>query len=450
MGRSITSRRGRLPAPRVFANDSSLTQFSGLVPFIRFLVGKLDIVSRLVRVAPSDGRKLVFKRHLVLLTFLVGAVAGVERLDHLAWLRGDAVLVKFLRLPRWPVRKVFSQALAGVTDRGIAALQALIADVGLAPLRGQGRAVLDVDSSAIVAFGAQEGTCFGYSGKGRNRRRHHPLVASVAETRAVVHADYRDGSAIDAEEAIAFVLRSLTVMRGILSAGAEVILRADSGFWSNKMGAWLMDQEVPFIFSLPLRPGVKLMLRATRWRGLDGDPDIQGTVIPGARLGMDPRLRVLGIRRRVFDAKAPPQGKRIDGCERWRYQALVTVMTGQPDDLWRFYNGRADCERIFKVARKALGMGRLVGQQLRANETAFLLRILAFNADLRFQAHAEERAAEAGQPAMRMGLVARQRRFFNAAGRLLRTHGRWVLRVRDNPVVERLWAFYAPELLNLE
>ena len=79
MGRSITSRRGRLPAPRVFANDSSLTQFSGLVPFIRFLVGKLDIVSRLVRVAPSDGRKLVFKRHLVLLTFLVGAVAGVER-----------------------------------------------------------------------------------------------------------------------------------------------------------------------------------------------------------------------------------------------------------------------------------------------------------------------------------------------------------------------------------
>ena len=450
MGRSITSRRGRLPAPRVLANDRSLTQFSGLVPFIRFLVEKLDIVSRLVRVAPSDGRKRVFKRHLVLLTFMVGAVAGVKRLDHLAWLRGDAVLLKFLRMPRWPVRKVFSQALAGVTDRGIAALQALISDVGLRPLRGRHRAVLDVDSSAIVAFGTQEGTCFGYSGKGRNRRRHHPLVASEAETRAVVHADYRDGSAIDADEAIAFVLRSLNVMRGILSVGAEVILRADAGFWSNKMGEWLMEHGVRFIFSLPLRPGVKLMLRTTRWRGLDGDPDIQGTVISGARLGMDPRLRVLGIRRRVFDPKAPPQGKRIDGCEQWRYQALVTVMTGQPEDLWRFYNGRADCERVFKVARNALGMGCLVGQQLRANETAFLLRILAFNADLRFQAHAEEQASAAGRPAIRMGLVTRQRRFFNAAGRLLRTHGRWVLRVRDNPVGERLWAFYAPELLNLE
>jgi hypothetical protein len=34
------------------------------------------------------------------------------------------------------------------------------------------------------------------------------------------------------------------------------------------------------------------MLRATWWRGLDGDPDIQGTVIPGARLGMDRRRRV--------------------------------------------------------------------------------------------------------------------------------------------------------------
>lgn len=228
---------------------------------------------------------------------------------------------------------------------------------------------------------------------------------------------------------------------GVLSAGAEVILRADAGFWSNKMGAWLMDQEVPFIFSLPLRPGVKLMLRATRWRGLDGDADIQGTVTPGARPGMDPRLRVLGIRRRVLDAKAPSQDKRIDGCERWRYQALVTVMTGQPADLWRFYNGRADCEHIFKVARKALGTGRLVGQQLRANETAFLLRILAFNTHLRFQADAEERAAEAGRTADGRSACARTRS--SCSGRRSTLPLRWLLRsqsLRNSRVPGRVGA----------
>ena len=447
MGRSNSTRRGPLPAPIVLPNDLTLTQFSGLAPFIRFLVESLDIVSGLRRALPPDGKKRVFAQHLVLFAFLACAVAGVHRLAHLEWLKGDAVLVKFLRLPRWPVRKVFSDALASVSDRGVGALRELIADVGLAPLRGRDHAVLDMDSSAIVAYGTQEGTRFGYSGKGRNRRRHHPLVASVAETRAVVHADYRDGSAIDADEAIAFVARSVAVLRGYVAVSARVVLRADSGFWSRKMGAWLMEQGIPFIFSLPLRPGVKLMLRNTRWRGLDGDPDIQVTAMPGARLGMDSRLRVLAIRRRVLDPKAPPQGKVIDGCTRWRYQALVTAMEGVPEDLWRFYNGRSDCERIFKVARGALGMGQLIGQKLRANETAFLIRLLAFNADQRFQAHAEARADGDKRPVLRMGLIARQRRFFMAAGRLLRRQGRWVLRVRDNPVVERMWGFYAPDLI---
>ena len=450
MGRSITSQRGPLPAPLVRANDGNLTQFSGVVPLVRYMSDKLDIVQRLCWIVGHDGARRVYARHLVLFTFMVGSLVGVHRLAHLEWLRDDAVLLKFLRLPRWPVRKVFSQALAGLSSRGVQRLVALIADVGLAPLRGRDGAVVDMDSSAIVAFGQQEGALFGYSGKGRNRRRHHPLVASVAEIRTVVHADYRDGSGIDAQEAISFTTQALATVRAALAKGARIVLRADSGFWSKPFSGWLLEQGVPFIFAMPLRPAVKWMLRNTRWRGLDLDPDIQVTVLRGERLGLDPRLHVIGIRRRVHDAKAPPQGKSIDGCKHWRYQALVTCMDGEPEDLWRFYNDRSDCERIFKVARGALGMGWLIGHKLRANETAFLLRLLAFNVDQRFQQHAEEQARLRRRPVLRLGLLARQQRFYQAAGRLLRSSGRWVLRVRDNLATARLWDFYAPELVAVE
>lgn len=450
MGRSITTRRGPLPAPVVQANDGNLTQFSGVVPLVRFMNEKLDIVRHLRRVAGHDGRSRRYAPHLVLFAFVVGALTGVQRLAHLEWLRGDAVLLKFLRLPGWPVRKVFSGALSRLTDGGVQRLTDLVAEVGLAPLMGRSSAVVDMDSSAIVAFGTQEGAEFGYSGKGRNRRRHHPLVASVAELRTVVHATYRDGSGIDANEAIEFAACAIGRVRAALASGARVLLRADSGFWSNAFAAWLLDQAIPFIFAMPLRPGLKLMLRTTRWRGLDQDADIQVTVLPGAKLGIDARLQVVGIRRRVHDAKAPPQGKRIEGCTRWRYQALVTCMEGAPEDLWRFYNDRADCERVFKTARGALGMGWLVSQKLRANEAAFLLRLLAFNIDLRFQAHVEEEARREHRPLLRMGLCARQSRFYRAAGRLLRKSGQWILRVRDNRATERMWAFYAPELVALE
>ena len=60
--------------------------------------------------------------------------------------------------------------------------------------------------------------------------------------------------------------------------------------------------------------------------------------------------------------------------------------------MWRFYNHRADCERVFRTGKQALGLGNLVGRSYAANATAFLLRALAFNIDLLFQQAAENRA----------------------------------------------------------
>lgn len=452
MGRSNTSRRGPLPNPSVHADDSTLTSFSGIVPLIRYIEENLDIGPALLRVAPRGGRRRVYARHLVLFAFMVAALVGEHRLAHVEALRGDAVLLKFLRLPGWPVRKVFSSALVAVTDAGIEALHELIARLGLQPLVGRSHAVIDLDSSAVVAFGRQEGTRFGYSGKGRNRRRHHPLVASIAENRTVVRATYRDGSGIKSDETIAFLGTVFATVRRHIGAQVALKFRADSGFWSNAVGGWLLDRNVPFIFALPLRAGVKFMLRNTRWRGLDDDGDIQVACLRGPRVGLDERLRVVAIRRRVLDPKAPPQGKRIDGCTHWRYQALVTSMRGAPEDLWRFYNGRADCERVFRTARQALGMGKLVGHAFRANETAFMLRLLAMNVDLRFQADREAQAASTphAKRVLRQGLIRRQRSFYRTPGRLLRSQGRWRLRVPARPCLAELWHHYAPGRVALE
>jgi len=411
---------------------------------------KLDIGGGLRKVAPRDGVRRVYARHLVLLAFMVAALIGEHRLAHVEALRGDAVLMKFLRLPRWPVRKVFSAALASVSDRGIAVLHQLIAWVALAPLVGRSHAVIDLDSSAVVTFGRQEGARFGYSGKGRNRRRHHPLVASIAETRTVVRALYRDGSGIGAEETIGFLERVFSTVREHIGEGVSLKFHADSGFWSNALGTWLLDQGVPFIFAMPLRPGLKFMLRNARWRGLDGDPDIQVATLRGQRLKMDPRLRIVGIRRRVHEPKAPPQGKRIAGCTRWRYQALVTDMDGVPEELWRFYNGRSDCERVFRTARQSLGMGKLVAHAFRPNETAFMLRLLAMNIDLRSQADREAQAERDARPVLRQGLIRRQRALHRTPGRLLRRQGRWRLRVPQVPSLTRMWTHYAPDQAAIE
>ncbi|MDA0312671.1 MAG: transposase [Gemmatimonadetes bacterium] len=449
MGRRNTTRRGPLPTPSVRADDRSLTRFAGLVPLARFANEALELPALLREAAPTPGRRRVYPVNLVLYAFVMGALLGVQRLAHLDWLRGDAVVLKFLRLPSWPVRKVFSAALAGVSDGTLERLKDLLTELGLRGVTSASSVVADFDSSALVAFGQQEGAVFGYSGRGRNRRRHHPLVASVADGRTVFHMKYRDGSAFDADQVVGFFDESLSRLRRHLP-DATLTFRADSGFWSAKVGDWLLDQSLSFFFALRMHAGVKLMLPTVRFREVeDEDGDLQVGTLDGEVLGMDKRLRITVIRRRVHDPKAPPPGKVIQASPEWRYQAVLTNETDwEPLDVWRFYNDRGDCERVFKTAKHGLGLSWLVAHGLRANTVAFLLRLLAFNVDQLFQAEAERVARIDGRPQRHCGLLYRQIRFFNCAGRLLREHGRWVLRISDNERLRRLWRFYAPELFS--
>ena len=458
MGRNNTSKRGRLAKPTVHFSETTLTSYAGAMPLLQFLNERLELPQQLGIAVPTTGRARRYPVHLVLYAFLVGSLLGIAKLAHLEWLRGDAVLEKFMRLAAWPVRKVFSQALEYVTDAGVVALTGLLSNFGLRSIAGRSSAVLDFDSTALRCFGTQERAAFGYCGKGRNRRRHHPLVGSVAETRAVVHAKYRDGSGIDEDETIGFIRETVRRTRAAM-AGRTVSVRGDSGFWSRAVGAWLLEQAIPFTFSMPLAPGLKLMLMKVAFTPAevlvpciadedDADEDddrdeIEVGVLGGADLGYDPRLRIVVIRRRVADPKAPPPGKVVAWSPDWRYQAIVTDRDWEPLDVWRFYNDRGDCERVFKFGKHALGLGWFVSHVFRANEVAFLLRLLGWNADLLFQQDAEHRARHEGRPVIRMGVQARQQYLYRLAGRLLRANNRWELRLAVNRKAAATWAFYA-------
>ncbi len=448
MGRSSTTQSGPLPTPEVRTDEKTLTSFAGLVPLVRFLDEQLEIPARLKHVVAYNGRRRRYAVHLVLYAFVVTALAGVVRLAHIEALSGDPVLLKFLRLPSWPIRKVFSRALASLDDLAMSRLHALLTATGLWTCRQPERLIIDFDSTSLVLFGRQQGAFFGYSGKGRNKRRHHPVVASLAHSRTVVHALYRDGSALDASKIIDFFHQTLLRVRDALAnPELPVFIRADSGFWSHPVRDWCFTQKIPFFFSLRLLPHIKCKLPHIHFLPVDDDGDLQVARVPGDLLGLDPRLFVACIRRRVHDPKAPPAGKKVSDSPSWRYQSIVTSEDWSALDIWRFYNDRADCERIFRTARGGLGLGWLVSHDFRANSAAFLLRLLAFNLDLLFQAHVEQRARHSRAPVRQLGLLHRQQYFYRCPGRLLRQRGRWVLRTGVQKLTNHLWAYYAPELL---
>jgi hypothetical protein len=426
-----------------------MTRFAGMITIITYMTEVLRLPQLLAAaVGPDAAHRRVHAIPLVLYAFVVGALAGVERMAHLEWLRDDAMLLKFLRLGSWPVRKVFSRALSAVSEAGVAAIEALVGAVGLASVVGAKSIIIDIDNTAIVDYGQAEGSKFGYCGKGRRRRRHYPIVASVAESRAVVMSEYRDGSEMTADDHIKFFGAARARVRTHVGESCPVTFRGDSGFWSAKLARWMIESGTSFFFALPLYRGLKLMLMTATFEALTDDEDIEFARLDSAPLGLGcPGLYVVVVRRRVNDAKAPPQGKVIDWSPEWRYQAIITNEGWSAPDTWRFYNYRAECERVFRIGKQALGMAHLVGHSFRANRMAFLLRTLAYNADLRFQLHCEAEAKRTKQRVHHVGLEWRQIRFYLSPGRLLREQSRWILRTPVNAKLTELWSFYAPQLM---
>lgn len=382
--------------------------------------------------------------HLVLTAFVVASLGGVERLAHLETLASDPLLVQYLRLSYWPVRKVFATALASLDAAGRQALADYVSELGLSTIAsGSASVVVDLDTTALIDYGEGEGSQFGYCGKGRRRRRHYPLVASVACSRAIVLARYRTGRQVTADELVDFLTDLLTRLRDHLGANVQITVRSDAGIFCKRVASFLVEQGVSFVMALPLSARVKEHVPTLSFVALD--EDIETVRLSGEEVGQPEGFFVALVRRAVHDRKAPPQGKKVAGQDDWRFQAIVSDRAWDAVDLWRFYNGRADCERVFRIGKQGLGLGHLVSRRFRANETAFLLRAVAFNADLLFQAYCEQLAQQHGRKAQIVGLEWRQVYFYRTPGRLVRSKGRWILHVPADEVLARLWRFYAPD-----
>ncbi|HVX33064.1 MAG TPA: IS1380 family transposase [Solirubrobacterales bacterium] len=95
---------------------------------------------------------------------------------------------------------------------------------------GKERLVIDVDSFVGEVHGyAKQGASYGYDG----RRGYHPLLATRADTGEVLHIRTRKGSANTSRGMLRF-LDELFARVGRAGAEGPKLLRADSGFWSNK------------------------------------------------------------------------------------------------------------------------------------------------------------------------------------------------------------------------
>jgi hypothetical protein len=180
---------------------------------------------------------------------------------------------------------------------------------------GDGRLVIDIDSFIGEVYGdAKQGAGYGYT----RRLGYHPLLATRADSNEVLHVRLRKGQANTQRGALRFVDELLARVRKAGAAG-EILVRADSGFYNNKVCARLREKGCRYSIGI-----TKHKLAAQRiaqipddaWQPVADYPDSGICQLAETTLGAD-RLIV----RRVH---LHAQDQQTELFAYWRHFAFIT------------------------------------------------------------------------------------------------------------------------------
>ena len=112
---------------------------------------------------------------------------------------------------------------------------------------GRGRLVIDVDSFVGEVCGRlKQGAAYGYT----KLLGYHPILATRADTREVLHIRLRNGSANTQKGMLRFCDELIARVNRAGATGVK-LLRADSGFWNKKVFARL--EQAGWQYSIGVR-----------------------------------------------------------------------------------------------------------------------------------------------------------------------------------------------------
>jgi hypothetical protein len=417
-----------------------VTAFGGVSVFVAYL-RRIDLVGRLRQWMPVRWRS---PNHIdpsaTFVSFLIAVLVGAKRFAHANWLRGDRALHAILGLQRFPVddtiRNLFRQFGAGNVQRLFEPLTEW--QMQRLPRRAEGYS-LDLDSTVFERYGQQEGSRKGHNPRKHGRPSHHPLLAVLAEAHFVLHGWLRSGNCGSSRGAVAFLEEALALwgQRQIIR-----VVRADSGFFDDKLLSFLEQRCLPYIVVTRLTKWIKRQAqRVEQWTELDAHYAVGEFRLQ--LLGWQSERRFVVIRERIREDRHSVGRKLID-VPGYTFRIFVTSRSDAPEEIWRDYNRRAEVENRIAELKYDLGADSFCLKQFYATEAAFRAVLLLFNLLAEFQ----RAAGMAGyrEPATIRTQVLTCGAILGRAGRRLVLHmaQSWGgLRTR-NPLLDNIFAWEIP------
>jgi hypothetical protein len=324
----------------------AVTPFGGVAVFVSFLskIGFVEAVRQHMPICWKSPNHI--DPSCTFTAFLVSVLVGARRFAHASLLRGDRAIHALLGMDRFPtddtIRNLFRQFGMGQVQRLFEPLAEW--QMQRLPQRPEGY-TLDLDSTVFERYGKQEGSLKGHNPRKHGRPSHHPLLAVLSEAHFLLHGWLRSGNCGTSRGVEEFLKEALA-----LWGQREKIrlLRADSGFFDDKLLSFLEQRLLPYIIVAKLTPWVKRAAqRVEQWTMLDDDYAVGEFRLQLHGWSVERRFAV--IREQVREGR-DSVGRKLIEVPGYTFRVFVTSCADAPEEIWRGYNRRADMENCPRSA----------------------------------------------------------------------------------------------------
>jgi hypothetical protein len=355
--------------------DQPITGWGGLALVARYfeVLGVREILAK----ALPDGRTSPDQVPVVdmAMTLLVTILMGGRRFSHVERFRSDPVLPKMFDLSRTASAMTITRYFGGFTKRHV---QHLVEAVGQALwerlIPAEAAAVLDLDSTIFERYGQQDGSLKGHNPRKHGRPSHHPILAMLAGSKRVLHTWLRSGNTGTARGAGAFLDEALHR----LPAHTKVqTVRADSGFFISDFLTHLEARGLMYAVAVRMQPPIRRAIAGMQsWRSFGRGVEVCELPWQPFRWTAPRRLVVV---RELLRERPDAAGRRLFDLPGYTFHAVVTNLSLAPEEVWRFYNGRADCENRIKELKLDFAADGFCLRSFHGTEAVLQLNCLLFN-----------------------------------------------------------------------
>jgi hypothetical protein len=312
--------KGLSDAARVVFDDERAVANAGvMLPAI--LAGRLGIEGLVDRTVDLGGRGGAANPGRKVMSLVSAMCLGADCIDDCEVLRSGqtrAVLGHDVAAPSTlgTFLRAFTFGHVRQLDKVLAESLSRAWSAGAGP--GDARLIVDVDSFVGEVYGYdKQGAGYGYT----HKRGYHPILATRSGTGEVLHIRARKGSANTSRGALRFVEELIPRVERAGATGPK-LLRADSGFWNQKIMARLQHAGWSYSIGVRQQKHVKAVITGIAeqdWVGLEDYPEGGEAQIAQTTLGSQ---RLIVRRTRLLGAQA-------ELWPDWRHHAFLTNRTDQ-------------------------------------------------------------------------------------------------------------------------